>query len=57
MRLAKDQARQAAAFHKDLRESDPTLVSAMDVRIGDARALATSFMRRGVYMLLRHRMS
>ncbi|CAJ0557278.1 unnamed protein product, partial [Mesorhabditis spiculigera] len=33
------------------------LVSAMDVRIGDARALATSFMRRGVYMLLRHRMS
>jgi len=57
VRLAKDQARQAAAFHKDLRESDPTLVSAMDVRIGDARALATSFMRRGVYMLLRHRMS
>ncbi|MGC0366959.1 glycosyltransferase involved in cell wall biosynthesis [Rhodococcus sp. 27YEA15] len=57
VRLAKEQAGQAAAFHKALRESDPTLVSATDVRIGDLRALATSFMRRGVYLMLRHRMS
>ncbi|MFC4606085.1 glycosyltransferase family 2 protein [Rhodococcus kronopolitis] len=56
VRLAKQQAGQVAAFHRALRESDPTLLSAMDVRIGDARALATSFMRRAVYMVLRRRM-
>ncbi|NLE81322.1 MAG: glycosyltransferase family 2 protein [Rhodococcus sp.] len=57
VRLAKQQAGQAAAFHRSLRHTDPTLVSAGDVRIGNAKALATSFMRRGVYFFLRHRMS
>lgn len=57
VRLAKQQAGQAAAFHRSLRAMDPTLLSANDVRIGNLKALATSFMRRGVYLLLRHRMS
>ncbi|MFZ2175896.1 MAG: glycosyltransferase family 2 protein [Rhodococcus sp. (in: high G+C Gram-positive bacteria)] len=57
VRLAKDQAGQVAAFHKTLRESDPTLLSAMDVRIGNAKALLTSLMRRAVYVYLRNRMS
>lgn len=57
VRLARQQAEQASAFHRSLRDADPTLLSAADVRIGNLKALATSFMRRGVYFLLRHRMS
>ncbi|MFD4369008.1 glycosyltransferase family 2 protein [Rhodococcus sp. NPDC058521] len=57
VRLAKQQAGQASAFHQSLRDADATLLSATDVRIGNLKALATSFMRRGVYFLLRHRMS
>ncbi|TXG92365.1 glycosyltransferase [Rhodococcus rhodnii] len=56
VRLARQQARQAADFHRGLRESDPTLVSANDVRIGDFKALVTSFLRRGVYLLYRKRL-
>lgn len=56
VRLATQQAVQAAAFHKKLRTDDPTLLSKWDIRSGDAKALATSFMRRAVYILLRHRM-
>ncbi|KAA0024615.1 glycosyltransferase family 2 protein [Antrihabitans cavernicola] len=56
VRLATQQAVQAAAFHKKLRDADPTLLSKWDVRLGDAKALATSFMRRAVYILLSHRM-
>lgn len=55
--LATQQARQAADFHRSLQASDPTLLSDNDVRIGNAKALMTSFMRRAVYLLLRHRMS
>ncbi|MBY6410635.1 glycosyltransferase family 2 protein [Rhodococcus sp. BP-252] len=55
--LATEQARQAADFHRSLSAAHPGLLSAADVRLGNAKALATSFMRRGVYLLLRNRMS
>ena len=57
VRLARQQAGQAAAFHRRLRAADPTLLSATDVRIGNAKALATSFLRRAAYVVLRRRMS
>ena len=56
VRLAAQQAKQAAAFHADLRNAEPELLSKWDVRIGDARAFATSVMRRAVYILLSRRM-
>lgn len=55
--LATQQARQAADFHRSLGLSEPGLLSATDIRLGNVKALATSFMRRAVYLLLRHRMS
>ncbi|WP_338887450.1 glycosyltransferase family A protein [Rhodococcus sovatensis] len=55
--LATQQARQAADFHRSLGAAEPGLLSAMDIRLGNVKALATSFMRRAVYLLLRHRMS
>ncbi|SNT27819.1 glycosyltransferase family 2 protein [Rhodococcoides kyotonense] len=55
--LATQQARQAADFHRALSASQPGLLSQTDVRLGNAKALATSFMRRAVYLLLRNRMS
>jgi glycosyltransferase involved in cell wall biosynthesis len=55
--LATQQARQAADFHRSLGAQMPDLLSKNDIRIGNAKALATSFMRRAVYLLLRHRMS
>jgi glycosyltransferase involved in cell wall biosynthesis len=56
VRLARQQASQAAAFHEALRAAEPGLLSAMDVRIGNAKALGTSFLRRAVYMVLKRRM-
>lgn len=55
--LATQQARQAADFHRSLSSDVPDLLSKNDVRLGNVKALATSFMRRAVYLLLRHRMS
>ncbi|KZF06166.1 MAG: glycosyltransferase family A protein [Rhodococcus sp. (in: high G+C Gram-positive bacteria)] len=55
--LATQQARQAADFHRSLGALEPGLLSATDIRLGNGKALATSFMRRAVYLLLRHRMS
>ena len=55
--LATQQARQAADFHRSLGAAEPGLLSATDIRLGNVKALATSFMRRAVYLLLRHRMS
>lgn len=55
--LATQQARQAADFHRSLSANRPGLLSTGDVRLGNLKALATSFMRRAVYLLLRHRMS
>jgi glycosyltransferase involved in cell wall biosynthesis len=56
VRLAREQAQQAAGFHEKLRSENPDLLSANDVRIGNFKALLTSFMRRAVYVVLRHRM-
>ena len=56
VRLATQQAAQAAAFHHRLQASHDGLLSDWDVRIGNVRALATSFMRRAVYLLLSRRM-
>ncbi|TSE00715.1 glycosyltransferase family 2 protein [Skermania sp. ID1734] len=56
VRLATEQAKQAAGFHAKLRATHPDLLSRRDVWVGDAKALATSFMRRAVYVLLNHRM-
>lgn len=55
--LATQQARQAADFHRSLADTVQDLLSAGDIRIGNLKALATSFMRRAVYLLLRKRMS
>ncbi|ORI27218.1 glycosyltransferase [Rhodococcus sp. 1168] len=55
--LATQQARQAADFHRSLSSDVPDLLSKNDVRLGNTKALATSFMRRAVYLLLRRRMS
>ncbi|MDJ0394273.1 glycosyltransferase [Rhodococcus sp. G-MC3] len=55
--LATQQARQAADFHRTLGAAAPGLLSRNDIRLGNVKALATSFMRRAVYILLRHRMS
>lgn len=55
--LATQQARQAADFHRSLGAAEPGLLTATDIRLGNVKALATSFMRRAVYLLLRHRMS
>jgi glycosyltransferase involved in cell wall biosynthesis len=55
--LATQQARQASDFHRKLSEAAPGLLSRTDIRLGNLKALITSFMRRAVYILLRHRMS
>lgn len=55
--LATQQARQAADFHRSLGDAVPGLLSSADIRLGNLKALATSFMRRAVYLLLRRRMS
>lgn len=57
VRLAREQAAQAAGFHHKLRRDYPDLLSRNDVRIGNARALLTSFLRRAVYVLLRRRIT
>ncbi|WP_328810921.1 glycosyltransferase family 2 protein [Rhodococcus sp. NBC_00294] len=57
VRLAREQAGQAAGFHRKLRAAYPDLLSENDVRIGNARALVTSFLRRAVYVLLRRRIT
>jgi glycosyltransferase involved in cell wall biosynthesis len=54
--LAREQARQARAFHADVRAAMPGAVSGMDVRIGSARAAATALMRRAAYLAWRRRM-
>ena len=53
--LAREQARQVAAFHRSLLD-DYGVVSVTDVRIGNARALAIAYLRRLVYLRLGSRM-
>jgi glycosyltransferase involved in cell wall biosynthesis len=52
VRLAKDQAAHARAFHHLLARDHPGLLSTSDVRIGDARATAMAFVRRAAYLWL-----
>jgi hypothetical protein len=56
VRLTKQQASQAIAFHRELREHDPSLLSAADLMLGNARAALMATMRRGAYQWLRRRM-
>ena len=53
VQLSADQARSAAEMHRQLRASDPTLLSARDVRVGDAMARLRALQRRLVYGYLR----
>ena len=56
VRLTKQQASQAIAFHKALRKRDPSLLSAADVMLGNIRAAFIAAARRAAYHWLRHRM-
>jgi cellulose synthase/poly-beta-1,6-N-acetylglucosamine synthase-like glycosyltransferase len=51
--LAHEQATSAAEMHRQLRELDPGLLSARDVRIGDAMASLRALQRRLLYAYLR----
>jgi glycosyltransferase involved in cell wall biosynthesis len=55
--LARQQSRQAVAFHHELAEAVPGLLSAGDLRLGDARARGMAVARRLAYVYLRRRMS
>jgi len=54
--LAREQAASAAEMHRRLRELDPNLLSARDVRIGDAMARLRALQRRLFYLYLGRRM-
>lgn len=56
VRLVREQAQQAAAFHGAMRDRYPGLLSGRDVAIGNARAYATAWIRRLAYAWLHHRM-
>jgi glycosyltransferase involved in cell wall biosynthesis len=56
VRLASEQAYQAAGAHRHFRDELPELVSASDVRLGNLRARRTAFARRGAYLLWSRRM-
>ncbi|GAA2003959.1 glycosyltransferase family 2 protein [Microbacterium ulmi] len=54
--LTKDQSAQARAFHRWLRRAHPSVVSAMDVLVGDVRATLMARARRFSYQILKRRM-
>lgn len=56
VRLVDEQASQAIAFHEALRARDPTLLSAWDVRMGNAMARLMARARRLTYLWLSRRM-
>ena len=56
VRLVKEQAAQAIAFHEALRARDPALLSAWDVRLGNTMARLMAQARRLTYLWLRRRM-
>jgi glycosyltransferase involved in cell wall biosynthesis len=56
VRLARQQSDQAIAFHNQLRKDDPSLLSAFDVAVGNAKAVAMSYARRLAYVRLNRRM-
>lgn len=57
VRLARQQAEQAAGFHSWIQSERPDLISRTDVVIGDFRAAQTAILRRVAYFYLRNRMS
>lgn len=56
VRLANHQAKQAADFHRSLRDGNPSMLSERDVRIGNLRARVNAYGRRLVYVAARKRM-
>ncbi len=54
--LARQQSRSAAEMHRQLAALVPGLLSARDVRVGNARATLRAFQRRLVYLYLGRRM-
>jgi glycosyltransferase involved in cell wall biosynthesis len=56
VRLVRQQAEQALAFHAAIRANDKDLLSRLDLLIGDARATVVSYMRRLAYLSMRSRM-
>lgn len=56
VRLIGQHAEQSRAFHRWLRRTHPGLLSAGDVMLGDARAVAMGVARRAAYVWLRRRM-
>lgn len=57
VRLVREQSAQASAFHRWLRVEHPTVISALDLRVGNARAWLMSHVRRFAYLWLRRRMN
>jgi hypothetical protein len=56
VRLAAQQSAQASKFHAWVRSTHPSIVSAGDVVVGDARAWMMALIRRAAYIWLRNRM-
>lgn len=56
VRLVKEQARQARAFHAALYSAHYGRLSRADIQFGDIKAVAVAYMRRFVYAFLRNRM-
>lgn len=54
--LAAEQAEQAAALHRRVQTEFPEALSSLDVRVGNARALRTAWLRRAAYVAWRRRM-
>ena len=55
--LAREQAKSAAEMHRQLREMAPGLLSARDVRVGNAMAALRALQRRLFYIYLGRRMT
>lgn len=55
--LTRQQARDASAVHQDLLEARPDVLTATDVRLGNARAYVRASQRRLVYYWLRRRLT
>ncbi|MFT4147702.1 MAG: glycosyltransferase family A protein [Micrococcaceae bacterium] len=56
VQLAKEQAQQAANFHREAQEIFPKYITKTDVTIGDAAAKVQAFARRLMYVVLAKRM-
>lgn len=57
VRLSREQARSAAAMHRQLAGAEPDLLKQREVRWGNAMAVLRSWQRRLVYLYLGRRMS